>query len=305
MAKNRNLLPGFTGMTRPFSESDETSMINNATFTDFYKRLRLLALSVYEWEGLPESCNAEFLEKTLYLYGLAVFVDDPALGIINLKCTPSNSLNIYDIATEYNCYSIGYNKIFPLDDIVLVRNNIDRLPTDTTIQLFARRLYEAERACDVNVKGQKTPVLVACDESQKLTLKNVYSQYDGNMPVIYSGKNFDSGSIKTFPTVAPFVADKLQQYKRNVWTECLTFLGVNNVETEKKERLTTDEVNANNNIIDLSAETMLFTRQRAAEEFNKKWGANVSVRRRSFRELVEDFGDPEAEEGSDNGEVYN
>ena len=305
MAKNKNLLAAFTGMTRPFSDSDEAAMINNMTYTDYYKRLRLLALSVYEWEGLPDSCNAEFLEKTLYELGIAVFVDDPALGIINLKCTPSQNLNIYNIATEYNCYAIGYNKILPLDDVVLVRNNIDRLPTDSTIQLFARRLYEAERACDVNVKGQKTPCLIACDEAQKLTLKNVYMQYDGNMPVIYSGKNFDSQSIKTFPTVAPFVADKLQQYKRNVWTECLTFLGVNNVETEKKERLTTDEVNANNNIIDLSAETMLLTREKAANEFNKKWGGNVKVRRRTFREIVKNIENivetKNEEEGAENG----
>ena len=293
------LLPAITGMTRPKNQFDETAYINNLTYLDYYKRLRLLALSAFEWENLPDSCNAEFLERTLYEMGKAVFLYDDNLGIINTKCTPSDSVNIYNIATEYHCYATNYDTDRPLNDIVLVRNNIDYLPTDTTVQLFARRLYEAERAADVNIKGQKTPVLIVADESQRLTMKNVYMNYDGNTPVIYANKNFDVNSVKTFPTLAPFVADKIQEYKRNVWNEFLTFLGVNNVETEKRERLTNDEVNANNNVVNLSADTMLLTREKAAAEFNKKWDMNITVRRRTFDEIQNAL--PTETEGGENG----
>ena len=296
----QNILSAFTGLTRPKNQHDETALINNMTYLDYYKRLRLLALSVFEWENLPDSCNAEFLERTLYEMGKAAFLYDNNYGIINTKCTPSESLNIYDIATEYHCYATNYDTTRPLDEIVLVRNNIDYLPTDSTVQLFARRLYEAERAADVNIKGQKTPVLIVADETQRLTMKNVYMNYDGNTPVIYANKNFDVNSVKTFPTVAPFVADKIQSYKRNVWNEFLTFLGVNNVETEKRERLTNDEVNANNNVVNLSADTMLLTREKAAAEFNKMWGANVSVKRRTFDEIQNAGGAVSESEGGEN-----
>ena len=300
MSKNKRHLPNITGQTPTIDARTQTEFLNNLTFADYERRLRLLALSAFEWTGLPDSCNAEFLEKTLYYYGVAAFVYDDELGYINTKCTPSESLDIYDIATSYHCYATNYDKTFPLGSIVLVRNNIDRFPTSDTVQLFARRLYEAERACDVNVKGQKTPVLLAADESQRLTIKNVYSDYDGNSPAICVTKNFDPSSIKSIATVAPFVADKIQQYKRNVWNEFLTFIGVNNIETEKKERLTNVEANANNNVVNLSADVMLLTRKQAAKEFSQKWGIEIDVKRRTFDEIQQGV-----ERGVENGEIYN
>lgn len=282
------------------TQFEEAAALNMAVFSDYYKRLRLLALSLFEWENLPESMNERFLEQCLYWYGKAAIVNDENLGIINTKCTPSESLNIYGEATEYHCYSTGYDANFPLDDMVYVRNNLEALPTDATIQLFAQRLYEAERTIDVNIKAQKTPVIILCDEKQRLTMKNIYMKYDGNEPVIYGKKGLDIDDIKVLRTDAPFVADKLEEYKRNVWSEALSFLGINNVMTEKKERLVTGEVDANNQMIDLSAQTMLLTRELAADKFNRLWpGRNVSVRQRSYQEIIKRLG------GADNGSLYN
>ena len=282
------------------TQFEEAAALNMAVFSDYYKRLRLLALSLFEWENLPESMNERFLEQCLYWYGKAAIVNDDNLGIINTKCTPSESLNIYGEATEYHCYSTGYDANFPLDDMVYVRNNLEALPTDATIQLFAQRLYEAERTIDVNIKAQKTPVIILCDEKQRLTMKNIYMKYDGNEPVIYGKKGLDIDDIKVLRTDAPFVADKLEEYKRNVWSEALSFLGINNVMTEKKERLLTGEVDANNQMIDLSAQTMLLTRELAADKFNRLWpGRDISVRQRSYQEIIKRLG------GGDNGSVYN
>lgn len=280
------------------TQFDETAMLNEATYGDYYKRLRLLALSIFEWENLPDSMSARFLENCLYWYGKAAIVNDDTLGIINLKCTPSEALNIYGDAIEYHCYSTGYDNTFPLDDMVYVRNNLEAAPTDATIQLFAQRLYEAERTIEVNIKAQKTPVIILCDEKQRLTMKNVYQKFDGNEPVIFGKKGLDLDDIKVLRTDAPFVADKLEEYKRNVWSEALSFLGINNIMTEKKERLVTGEVDANNELIDLSAQTMLLTRQLACEQYNKLWGGNISVRQRSYQEIIKRLG------GGDNGNLH-
>ena len=282
------------------TQFEETAALNMAVYSDYYKRLRLLALSVYEWENLPETMNARFLEQCLYWYGKAAIVNDDILGIINTKCTPSESLNIYGDATEYHCYSTGYDKFFALDDMVYVRNNLEALPTDTTIQLFAQRLYEAERTIDVNIKAQKTPVIILCDEKQRLTMKNVYMKFDGNEPVIYGKKGLDIDDIKVLRTDAPFVADKLREYTRDVWSEALSFLGINNVANEKKERLVVGEVEANNQLIDLSAQVGLLTRQQAADKFNKLYpGHDIKVRQRSYQEIIKRLG------GADNGDIYN
>ena len=214
----------FSPLLNPANKSfDTTAALNNATYLDYYKRLRLLALSMFEWENLPDSMNERFLEKTLYMYGLACFCYDDNLGWLSLRCIPSAELNVYEESLKYTAYSINYTKTFDRNDIILIRNNLDQLPTDMTIQLFARRLYECERTIDVNIKAQKTPVLVKCTEKQRLTLKNVYMNYDGNSPVIFGDKDLDTTGFEVLQTGAPFVADKLAEYKRNVWSEMLSF----------------------------------------------------------------------------------
>lgn len=268
-------------------EFDATADINNSTYLDYYKRLQLLALSMFKWENLPESMNARFLEECLYYWGQAAFCYDDELGLINLKCTPSSYLNIYNESDEYRCYSNGFDRMYKLNDnMVFVRNNYLRVPTDFTIQLFAYRLYECERTMDVNVKSQKTPVIILCDDEERLSMQNLYQKYDGNIPIIYGSKNIDLKNFTVLKTDAPFVTDKLIDYKKNIWNEALAFLGINNVAHEKRERLIKDEVNANNEQIELSAQTMLSTRQDACEKFNKMFDKNISVRLRTYDEIM-------------------
>jgi hypothetical protein len=155
------------------------------------------------------------------------------------------------------------------------------------MELFAYRLYEAERSSDVNIKAQKFPNIVLTDDKQLLTLKNVYSQIDGNEPVIYADKkNLQPDSIKVLKTDAPFIADKLQEYKKEIFNEALTFLGINNIMVEKKERLISDEANSNNELINLNLQSYLAPRQEACRQFNEKFNLTgtdkeISVRVRS------------------------
>lgn len=262
-------------------QTDETAARNILTYYDYYKRLRLIALNMFEWKNLPDSMNAHFLEYCLYWFGQAAFVNDKILGFINTKCTPSDKLNIYNEPIQYHCYSIGYNENFPLSEIAYVRNNFESIPTDETIRLFAARLYEAERTIEVNVRAQKTPVVIVCDQNNRLSMVNVYKDLDGNNPVIYADKKLNLDDITVLKTEAPFVADKVNSYKQVVWSEALTFLGINNTPHEKRERLVTDEVNSNNQMIENCSEIMLSCRKQAAEKFNTLYGTKIDVKLRT------------------------
>ena len=175
------------------------------------------------------------------------------------------------------------------------------------MELFALRLYEAERTADVNIKAQKTPVLLLMDEKQRLTMENLYSQYEGNRPVIFGDKNsLGENVIKAINTQAPFIADKIINYKKEIWNEALTFLGINNIMVDKKERLITDEANSNNELINLNLQSYLTPRQEACRQFNEKFGftgtdKEISVRVRSdlhniiknAQSIVQDFKEQE------------
>ena len=250
-------------------------------FHDYYSRLKAIAVSRHEWEGLPATCSERFLEDTLFHDGRAVFVEDPSMSFLNLKVVPSDTLNVYNEPLAYTAFSTVYSREYKRDECVYIRNNYLEKSTDSTIVLFAEKLAEIDVAIMVNIKAQKTPVLVRCDEKTRLSLEAIYNQFDGNKPVIFGTKSLQEKPLEVLHTEAPFVADRLREEKRAIWNEALEFLGLNtNPSDKKKERLIVNEVNANNEQIDIQAETMLLTRQEACKAINKKFGLNVTVKRR-------------------------
>ena len=274
----------------------DSALMNSQTYWDYLERFKKICLSMFEWVNLPESMNARYLEECLYYKGQAALLKDPNYGFINTQCASGGYLNIYGLPTELNCYSYGYQEQKKLytglggeedKDCILVMNNWQRIPTCSTIELFCQKLADADLTCTVNIKSQKTPVLIVVDENQRLMMENLYAQYDGNRPFIFGDKNqLGADSIKSINTGAPFIADKVMDYKKQIWNEALTYLGINTLQTEKKERLITDEASSNNELINLNLQSMLIPRQEAAKQFNKLFGLEgtdkeISVRLRS------------------------
>lgn len=254
--------------------------LNDLTYTDYYYRLMLLARSVFKWNNLPNSIDEKWLERYLYTEGSCMFFRDETNGFMVAKATMSGQLNYYDEPTRITPYGTNYagKSLLNNKECVLIRNNDDMIPTTYTIQLYALRLSEIARTIDVNISAQKTPVMVLCSEKQKLTMKNAFAQVTGNEPVIYGAKELDIDSIKALKIDAPIVFRELQQQKHAVWNECMTFLGINNANMDKRERLVDDEVQANNEQIELSAQVMLKSRQKACDLINELFPeCNVSV----------------------------
>lgn len=270
---------------------------NNTTFTDYLMRMQKIATSMFEWQNLPETMDERYLERSLFYDGQAAMLwSDKYSAFVNTRACAAGKLNIYGLPTRINCYSYDFNEYRLLysspgasgrtknEECILVLNNRERLSTVTTVYLFAQRLADAQRSADVNINAQKTPVVITTTENQKLTLLNAYKQVEDNAPVIFAGKGINPEEIKALRTEAPFVAEKIMEYKRLIWNEFLTFLGVNNLE-KKKERLIADESEQNNEVINFNLQSFLVPRQQAAKEFNEKYGLSgdkeIRVRVRS------------------------
>lgn len=263
-------------------ETDLTMYLNNTTYVDYLDRLKLIATSLFNWEGLDEVAGvgaSRFLELALYENGRAVFFKDDELGYLALRVNPNDKFNVYMLPTKVICYSFEYNKEKDFDDVVYIMNNNLEKATLETIRLFAYRLYEVEATINVNLLAQKTPVLIEGDTKTILTLKNVYMQYSGNTPFIFGNKGYDlSNRLSVLNTNAPYLIDKLTLHKHEIWNECLTFLGINNTNVDKRERLITDEVNSNNELINYYLNCFYKTRKDACERINKKYGLNIQVK---------------------------
>ena len=312
------------------NQFEDAMLLNSRTYVDYLERAKKIALSMFEWVNLPDSMNSRYLEMCLYYKGQAALLYDEDYGYINTQAADSGYINIYGLPTKINCFSYSYNQIRDLyvpdsgeektKECILVMNTYERIPTCSTIELFALRLTEAQRTADINMNALRTPILIKTDRNQELSMRNLYAQYEGNTPVIYADRNqLDPENIKVFKTDAPFIAKDVMDYKVQIWNEMLTFLGVSNL-SEKRERLVTNEVDSNNELVNLNLQSYLAPRKKACQEFNEKYGLMgeraIDVKVRSdlyniikqaesitdqYREVMQD---EKILEGEDDGSLY-
>lgn len=269
----------------------ESAYLNNRTYQYYYNRLTELAISMFEWKGLPDTVDPRFLELSLFSDGVAVFFKDDVLGYLALQTMIGGNLDVYRIPKIRTAYaSNGYNQKLDETNSVIIFNNMLHTNCLSDIEMYSRKLYECDRTIDVNIKAQKTPVMITCDENQRLTMKNLYQQYDGNEPFIFGGKDMDIKKIQAIVTGAPYVADKVMQTKIQIWNEVLTYLGISNVNFSKKERLLSDEVTRNMGSTVSSRYSRLEMRKKACEQINQMFGLSVSV---EYREDIDVIGDDE------------
>ena len=258
--------------------------LNDHTYTDYYNRLSLLARVRYEWENLPNNIDERWIEKYLYYYGQCLFFMDDNLGLMVAKCNLSGTLNNYDEHTHLTPFGTNYKgkSLRVGKECVLIRNNDDCIPTMPTIQLYAFKLANISRTADVNIHAQKTPQLILCNEKQRLTMKTVLNKVNDFEYAVFGDKNLDIDGITTLNLNAPVVFDKLELQKHATWNECMTFLGINNANQDKRERLVDDEVQANNEQVEYNAQIGLKTRQMACKQINELYGTNISVKMRKL-----------------------
>lgn len=274
---------------RKRSNFEDSAITNTLTYTQYLRRLMELSISMFDWKNLPSTVDPRYIELRLFETGSVVFFKDDVLGELCLDCIQQGNFDVYGnpiTRRAYSCYN-NYQKVLDEKDSVIIWNNYLRTNSVTDIQLYAKRLWDLDRSVDVNAKAQKTPLLIQCNEKQRLSMKNLYMQYDGNTPVIFSDNNIDINGVKVVNTQAPYVADKLYQLKNQIWNEALTYLGISNLNIDKQERLITNEVSSSQGSTISSRYSRLECRRQAVEKINEMFGLNIEV---NYREDFQNIG---------------
>lgn len=257
-----------------------STAFENRLNNDLYlARLVELSASMFDWTGLPDTCDVRTLELALLGNGRAVFFRDDALDMymtlpVNVR---TSGYDVYGQPLQFTARSLYNNYRYPLtqETGVMIYNNYLRTPSLMQLVSFADRLGKIDEIIDININAQKTPILILADESKRLTMKNLYMKYDGNQPFIFGDKNLSINDFTVLKTDAPYVADKLYEIKTQIFNEALTYLGISNTSLQKKERLITDEVSRNMGGTIAARYNRLNERQKACEKINKLFGLNV------------------------------
>lgn len=269
---------------RPFSPPAwPSAYINSLVYQNYYNRLKSIGMSVFEWKNLPPEIDERFLELTLFDQGMAIFYfDEVAEKYVALTTMIGGELDIYRIPKRRRAYAPnGYNYELDSSNSVLIFNNFEHTPCVEQAMIFAGRLYATERATDVNVNAQKYPIVILATEEQKLTMRNLYEQYDGNELFIFGQKGLDLDNITTINPGVPFVAGDLQFLKNQIWHEALNYFGIETESASKKERLVQAEAQNNMGAILAQRYVRLNARRQAAKQINAMFGLNIDVDYRS------------------------
>lgn len=267
---------------------DESLDANMMAYGQYLVSLTQLAISFFKWENLPDTADSRYMELMLFRQGSVIFFEDEEMGFLTLSNIFNGNFDTYGNPIERKAFSNynGYQRSLNKKNSVIIWNDMLHFPSYPVILNFARRLWNLDRIIDVNANAQKTPVLITCDERQKLTMLNLYKDYDGNSPVIFGNKSIDMNDISSIKTDAPFVAKDIYELKANIWNEALTFLGIPNANVTKKERLIKDEVLRGLGGTLANRYSRLHEREIACERINKMFNLDIHV---SVREEIEDL----------------
>lgn len=295
-----------------------TVTLNRQQFYEFYfNYFYNIIVNYFTWENLPNEIDELFIERKLIENGHVAFFEDETIGYVVQGGTRGKLLNHYDQPTQYipvNASSfirfgqkmIAYNlhefnsyqqenKKNKKPCIVIGNNNFYE-PYLNYLHLFCEKLADIEATIQLNRNAQITPYFVMVDNKSVLSLKNIFNKIASFEPVVYLNRKVDKDGqdsfnqldnyIKVFRTDAPFLLDKLHDEKLRVMNQLLTFIGINNNPSDKKERIVVAEAISNNGVISANIEVGWKSRRKAVELINKCYGLDISVKP---AETIQDF----------------
>lgn len=258
---------------------DVATMNNQEADFIYYTYLQMLSLSMFKYKGLPESIDVFYLEYILQTRGYVGFYEDDRLGLICTEITLSGQLNHYGLPTIYHTVSSSplLKKTLKNSECVVMKNSPLYVGIFPYLNFFAKKLALTSRTIDQNLKMQWTPYIITGDKRMLNQFKTFMKKILQGVQTIFTSKGFRLEDVNVLQTNAPFIADELHGMKQAILRECMTLLGIENANMDKKERLVSDEVNANNQQVIASRNIWLSERKKAIELLNKKYGLNASV----------------------------
>lgn len=290
------------------SQKQTAKRRNTAEYMNVKVQLILMRIKSFKWDGLPDTCNERMLEMSLLMNGFGMFRKING-AYVNLITTPDGSLNLYGDPVGGWGYGLnGYNEhgnfyvpggenLFPMNpqdgeiDSVLVKDNSLGYPFMPYIDAYSRRIADAQRSMDVIANMLKSPCIITVSDDDANKITKVLNDIDENCPWIVGINQAPYNTMNVVDTGAkPEILAELKDYKDALWSEYDTLCGINsNPAPDKKERLIVPEVNANNDLTELTVMSALEERQKACDIMKDFWGLDITCEMRYNSNKEEDL----------------
>lgn len=267
-------------MLRDFMTTQPKNVDPTSTSFMYYVRaLFRKAMSIYDFKNIPENWDFDYFLSILLSQGF-ITVTDTALGVVPLRCGISG-INVYNHPTTVIIVNpvLGNLERTIDEDCTLIKIAYDYRGIMDIVYRYATLLSECDSSISVNLMNSKVAFIGLVEsKAQANSMKAMYDMISKGEPAVFvKGSQINSDTILYNHVKENFVAGDIQILKRKIMSEFLTEIGVNNANTDKKERLTDNEVEANDSEIQLNAGYWLENIREGLEKTNKMFNLNLMV----------------------------
>lgn len=271
---------GATRRATAYPNEPNSSDIEQFSYSEHYRYyVTLLAYQLFEWKNLPPSIDPRYLEMALHRDGKVGFFWDKEKGFMVSRGAEGQGIDHYQNPVVFNAHEATYHKTIPIlryddDDsqekAIMIYNNDLKFPTLSSLYMFADEMADIQQISRVNRRAQKTPYIVTTTDKNYYSFLQAFQQVNENNSVVFADKDLQiEDNLKVLSTSAPYVVDKLRVEKNQVWNEVMTFLSINNSNTDGTDRTQSAEVYANNEQVESSGNVFLKNRQLSVERINR------------------------------------
>ena len=252
----------------------------------FYYQDMLLrkAMSIYKLEGCPESWDIDYIIQKILVNGFITITDTPA-GVLPLECGISG-VNVFNHPTKVNVANpvIGSLRRTIDEDCVLVKLQYNYHGIVPLLTHYATQLSDCDSSIAVNLMNSKVAFIgLVGSKNQAQSMKLMYDKISRGEPAVFvKGDQINQDNILYNHVKENFIASDVQLLKRKIMSEFLTEIGINNANTDKRERLTDNEVEANDNEIQLNSSYWLENIKEGLEKANKMFDLSLKISLKNF-----------------------
>ena len=254
---------------------------NERLYQAYMNEVMQLAMTRFEWRGLPPTVDQIWLERTLLYEGVAT-IARPRRGTKRgfwyaAKVATEGPPNIYDRPSRWLAYShdILRFKCGPTNG-VLVYDNVTRTTMLDALDLAVRELVDIKKTKQVNRFHQKVPYILMTDPDTEMSAENLLLNVMSGEPATVANQAISQIQTYSLDTKVPYLGAELTAAEQNVWNRIYTMLGIANV-TFKSERMIEDEVRTMSEPAAKMSLSGLLERRRAADMLSSLTGSEVSV----------------------------
>ena len=272
-------------LVRQFFARKPSDVDGVMTTSSFYYREYLLKklFGRFEFSRIPDTWDLDYMLDALFMEGYYIVTDTEA-GIVPLR-GGLTGINIYNHPTTAiiaNPVLGNFERTIGVDCVV-VQLQANYHGCFDLINRYATLLAMCDSSIAVNLMNTKaTFIFGASSKAQANTYKELYDKLSCGEPALFMKDGLSDENFFTIPAKQNFIADDVQLLKRKIINEFLTEIGINNSNLDKRERVTDDEINANNQEVMANIQHWIDNITRGIKDVNAMFGLDIGFKVRDF-----------------------